>query len=77
MTPEAEAAWVAEIQRLAYANRDFPGVLHARLLQQPRETSTTRARAWRTRTYAPGINAFNALLAEWREQGNLEGFQVN
>jgi hypothetical protein len=26
--------------------------------------------------YAPGINAFNALLAQWREQGGLEGFEL-
>jgi cyclohexanone monooxygenase len=26
--------------------------------------------------YAPGINAFNALMAKWREQGDLEGLEL-
>ena len=26
--------------------------------------------------YAPGINEFNALLGEWREQGDLAGFEL-
>ena len=26
--------------------------------------------------YAPGINAFNALLAKWREQGDMEGMEL-
>jgi hypothetical protein len=26
--------------------------------------------------YAPGINAFNALLAEWRANGRFEGMQL-
>ena len=25
--------------------------------------------------YAPGINAFNALMAKWREKGDLEGLE--
>jgi hypothetical protein len=26
--------------------------------------------------YAPGINAFNDLLAEWRKKGDLEGMTL-
>ena len=26
--------------------------------------------------YAPGLNAFNALLEAWREQGELEGLEL-
>ena len=26
--------------------------------------------------YAPGINAFNALMAKWREKGDLEGLEI-
>ena len=76
VTPEAEAAWVAEIQRLAYANREFlesctPGYYNNEgHLDDP-------SKGLANQTYAPGINAFNALLAEWREQGKLEGFQVD
>ena len=27
--------------------------------------------------YTPGINAFNALLQRWREQGDLEGLRLS
>jgi cyclohexanone monooxygenase len=27
-------------------------------------------------TYTPGINRFNALLAEWRAKGDLEGLEL-
>jgi hypothetical protein len=27
--------------------------------------------------YAPGINAFNALMAKWREKGDLEGLKLS
>jgi hypothetical protein len=27
-------------------------------------------------TYAPGANAFNKLLAEWRESGELPGMEI-
>jgi cyclohexanone monooxygenase len=26
--------------------------------------------------YAPGANAFNALLAQWRATGDLEGLEI-
>ena len=27
-------------------------------------------------TFTPGINRFNALLAEWRAKGDLEGLEL-
>jgi len=27
-------------------------------------------------TYTPGINAFNAMLQEWREEGGMKGLEV-
>ena len=75
VTPEAEAEWVAEIQRLAFANREFyeactPGYYNNEgHLDDPSKGIINQA-------YAPGINAFNALLAEWREQGELAGFAL-
>jgi hypothetical protein len=27
-------------------------------------------------TYTPGINRFNALLAEWRAQGDMQGLEL-
>jgi cyclohexanone monooxygenase len=26
--------------------------------------------------YAPGIDAFNRLMAQWREQGDIEGLEL-
>ena len=76
VTAEAEAEWVAEIRRLSYANRDFlesctPGYYNNEgELDDP-------GKGLATQTYSPGINAFNALLADWREQGDLQGFEIH
>jgi cyclohexanone monooxygenase len=72
VTMEAERAWVAEIKRLAVSARDFqeactPGYYNNEGLLEKAEGSLS------AEVYAPGINAFNALLARWREEGNLEG----
>ena len=74
VTADAEERWVAEIVSLAgmgaaafleqctpgYYNREGKGV------QGNMQNSA----------YAPGINAFNALLAQWREQGDMEGMEL-
>ncbi len=74
VTAEAEQAWVEEIIRLAgtgaqaflaectpgYYNREGQGS-GGNMQNSP---------------YAPGINAFNALLMEWRQAGNLEGMDL-
>ena len=71
----AEDEWVAEIQRLSFGNREFlesctPGYYNNEgHLDDPSKGLLSQA-------YAPGINAFNALLAEWREEGDLEGFAL-
>ncbi|MFW6093793.1 MAG: flavin-containing monooxygenase [Pseudomonadota bacterium] len=74
VTAEAEAAWVAEIRRLAVSNQEFqesctPGYYN-------NEGQVTRGGGIGSEVYAPGINAFNALLAEWREAGELDGFEL-
>ena len=75
VTPEAEQAWVAEIRRLAVNNHDFqeactPGYYNNEGLLEKAEGSLA------AEVYAPGINAFNALLAKWREAGTLEGMTL-
>jgi cyclohexanone monooxygenase len=74
VTAGAETDWVAEIRRLAVINRDFlesctPGYYN-------REGAIAQGGVVGSEVYAPGINAFNALLAQWREQGGLEGFEL-
>ena len=77
VTADAEQAWVDEIVRLAgsgatafleectpgYYNREGKG----------RNASGGSAQ---NSPYAPGINAFNALLAAWRERGDFEGMEL-
>ena len=75
VTEEAEEAWVQEIRRLADANaRAFlqactPGYYN-------REASLGDNEGGLFSNYSPGINAFNRLLKEWREKGDLEGMEL-
>ncbi|WP_439816877.1 flavin-containing monooxygenase [Zavarzinia sp. CC-PAN008] len=67
--PEAQAAWVETIRKLSIDTRAYfeactPGYYN----NEGRASGGLNAE-----TYAPGINAFNALLAEWREKGTMEG----
>ncbi len=75
VTPEAEDAWVQEIIKLAgsgataFLEQCTPGYYN-------REGATAKGASMQSSPYAPGINAFNALLAQWREKGNLEGMKL-
>lgn len=71
--PDAEAKWVALIRKLAVANHDFlesctPGYYN--------NEGAPRGGIF-AETYAPGINAFNAKLAEWRSDGRLAGLRLS
>ena len=72
---EAERAWVEEIVRLAGGgNAEFleactPGYYN-------REGQVGKGVSMQNSPYAPGINAFNDLLARWREAGTLEGMTL-
>ena len=73
-TQEAEEAWAAEIKRLAVMTMDFlsnctPGYYNNEGHLQAEAGLIAGA-------YAPGINAFNALMATWREQGDLKGLEL-
>ncbi len=74
VTAEAEQAWVDEIIRLAgtgaqaFLMECTPGYYN-------REGKGTGGNM-QSSPYAPGINAFNALLKEWREKGELEGMAL-
>jgi cyclohexanone monooxygenase len=74
-TREAEEEWVAEIKRLAVITADFlsnctPGYYNNEGHLEP------GAEGLGAGAYAPGINAFNALMAKWREKGDLEGLEL-
>jgi cyclohexanone monooxygenase len=73
-THEAEEAWVELIRSVAILNRDFqnactPGYYN--------NEGGERSGGLNGQTYTPGINKFNALLAEWRDEGNLQGLELH
>ena len=72
-TAKAEAEWVGTIRRLAVGNTAFfeactPGYYN-------NEGDVAAGRGIGAESYAPGLNAFNRLLAKWRENGRLEGLE--
>ena len=73
---EAEQAWIDEIVRLAgsgstaFLEECTPGYYN-------REGQVGKGASMQNSPYAPGINAFNALLAAWREAGDLDGMTVS
>jgi cyclohexanone monooxygenase len=75
VSEKAEADWVATIRSLsvmgtAFADACTPGYYNNE--GQFAETPGTL----NGEIYAPGANAFNALLAEWRKKGELEGLEL-
>jgi cyclohexanone monooxygenase len=75
-TAEAEAAWVAEIKRLAVVAARFLEACTPGYYNNEGHFSEARAAGLNGDAYAPGANAFNALIAKWREKGDLEGLEL-
>ena len=69
-TVEAQEAWVEHVHSLALDNRAF---LEACTPGYYNNEGSDRPGSLAAETYAPGINAFNAVIAEWRARGDLEG----
>lgn len=74
LTAKAEDAWVAEIRRLQVAGLNFansctPGYYN-------NEGRPKGGGPLGLDVYTPGVNAFNALLHQWREQGELDGLEL-
>ena len=73
---EAEEAWVQQIIALAgtgataFLQDCTPGYYN-------REGTVGTGASMQNSPFAPGINAFNALLAEWRDKGDLAGMDVS
>jgi len=73
-TLEAEEAWVELIRKLAITNRDYqnactPGYYN--------NEGGKPSGGLNGQTFTPGVNKFNALLAEWRAEGELKGLQLS
>ncbi|MEM7099728.1 MAG: NAD(P)/FAD-dependent oxidoreductase [Pseudomonadota bacterium] len=75
VTPEAEEEWVQQIVALAgtgataFLEDCTPGYYN-------REGQTAKGASMQNSPYAPGINAFNDLLAKWREAGDMRGMTL-
>jgi cyclohexanone monooxygenase len=72
-TLEAEQAWVQTIRGLVASSKDFlsactPGYYNNEGSERPGSLAAE--------TYAPGINAFNAVIAQWRAKGDLDGLTL-
>ena len=72
-TPEAEQAWVETIRSLAGNSRAFLSACTPGYYNNEGDTS---AGGLLDQVYTPGINQFNAMLAAWREKGDLEGLRL-
>ena len=73
---EAEDAWVQQIVALAgtgataFLQECTPGYYN-------REGAVSSGASMQNSPFAPGINAFNALLAQWRDEGDLAGMDIS
>ena len=72
-TPEAEQAWVDTIRSLAGNSREFLNACTPGYYNNEGDTSSG---GLLDQVYTPGINHFNAMLAQWREKGDLEGLRL-
>lgn len=72
---EAESGWVETIYDLGKDTPDFLATCTPSYLNNEGETKNPLRIL--DQQYAPGINAFNQLLADWREKGGLEGLDIS
>ncbi len=73
---QAETEWVAEINRLAVVAARFLAACTPGYYNNEGHFGEPGSASLGAGAYAPGINAFNALMARWREQGDLEGLEL-
>ena len=75
-TKEAETEWVAEIIRLSVVAARFLAACTPGYYNNEGHFGEPGSGGLGAGAYAPGINAFNALMAKWRERGDLEGLEL-
>jgi len=74
-TAEGEAEWVDEVRRLAVTSNAFIESCTPGYYNNEGQFDKTVGSLIGT-AYAPGANAFNALLAQWRADGDLAGLEL-
>jgi cyclohexanone monooxygenase len=72
---EAESEWVETIYRLARKNKDFLRACTPGLYNNDGNVEDKTA-GFLSDAYAPGLNAFQDFMAEWRAKGDLQGLEV-
>ena len=72
-TQEAETGWVETIKSLAVNNQAY---LEACTPGYYNNEGYIAEGGGIGQGYAPGANAFNALLGKWREAGDLKGMEI-
>ena len=75
-TAEAEAEWVAEIRRLAIVAARFFEACTPGYYNNEGHYLEARSAGLNGDAYAPGANAFNALIAKWRAAGDMAGLEL-
>jgi cyclohexanone monooxygenase len=73
-TAEAEDAWVETITSLSRRNAQFLSDCTPSYFNNDGQHQNRNA-GFLSDAYAPGILAFNELMAEWREKGDCEGME--
>ena len=71
-TAEAEAAWIETIRSAGYQAPDFYNNCTPGYYNNEGKSGVT---IW-DESYSPGPAAFNALMQEWRDKGDLEGLEL-
>jgi cyclohexanone monooxygenase len=71
-TQEAQDDWVKVIESVQINNRAFLDACTPGYYNNEGNAGSGLAGG----TFTPGINAFNALLAQWREKGDMEGMEL-
>jgi cyclohexanone monooxygenase len=72
-TQDAQDEWVKLIQSVQINNRAFLEACTPGYYNNEGNAGTGLAGG----TYTPGINAFNALLEDWRKQGDMKGMELS
>ena len=75
-TAEAEQAWVDTIRSLSVMNVAFLDACTPGYYNNEGKIASEGG-GIQGESYAPGANAFNALLAEWRESGDMKGLELS
>ena len=75
-TIEAEQAWVDTIRSLSAMNVAFLDACTPGYYNNEGKIASEGG-GIQGESYAPGANAFNALLAEWRESGDMAGLELS